>query len=264
MSSCRSFPAFRQSRAAFNRRQPLDIDARFFFTSARRSALDGSVSNLMSPPKSRYEVKKDGEYTLKRRSLNEGQKGPPDGRLAEQQLKQTKAASFHFRRPITSRYGRGEDQPKPASPDAEPSADQESEQTQATRKMKEHWQIDKAALKQKFGSDGWQPRKKISPDTMEVIRSLHEGDPEKYTTPVLANQFEISPEAIRRILKSKWSATASPEKMEERRTRWARRHDRIWDSKAELGLRPERTSDRKPEDNESQDQIMSYATRPNL
>lgn len=119
---------------------------------------------------------------------------------------------------------------------------------------REHWQIQKDALKKKFGEEGWSPRKKLSPDTMEGIRALHEQYPQKYTTPVLAEQFKVSPEAIRRILKSTWRP--SPEKMEERRERWAKRHDRIWDAQAEMGLRPKRTKDRKSEGPESLDDII--------
>ncbi len=123
------------------------------------------------------------------------------------------------------------------------------------QRPREQWQIQKDALKKKFGEQGWSPRKKLSPDTMEGIRALHEQYPQRYTTPVLAEQFKISPEAIRRILKSKWQA--SPEKMEERRARWAKRHDRIWDAQAEMGLRPQRKKDKKPEGPESLDDIIS-------
>jgi Neugrin len=123
-----------------------------------------------------------------------------------------------------------------------------------TRPPREHWQIQKDALKMKFGEQGWSPRKKLSPDTMEGIRALHEQFPQKYTTPVLAEQFKVSPEAIRRILKSKWRPSA--EKMEERRGRWAKRHDRIWDAQAEMGLKPKRTKDRRPEGPEKLDEII--------
>lgn len=109
------------------------------------------------------------------------------------------------------------------------------------------WAIQKNALKEKF-KDGWQPRKKLSPDAMDGIRGLHEQDPIKYSTELLAEQFQMSPEAIRRILKSKWLARQSPEKLQERRERWAKRHDRIWDAQAELGLRPPRTKDKEIED----------------
>lgn len=111
----------------------------------------------------------------------------------------------------------------------------------------EQWQIQKAALNRKFGDDGWQPRKKVSPDAMEGIRALHEQDPERWSTPVLADHFKISPEAIRRILKSKWRPK-NAEEVQARRERWARRHDRIWDHHSELGLRPERESDKAVED----------------
>jgi hypothetical protein len=108
---------------------------------------------------------------------------------------------------------------------------------------KEPWQIQKQALKKKFGSENWNPRKKLSPDTIDGIRALHEQYPDKYPTPVLAEKFKVSPEAIRRILKSKWRP--DPEKQAERRERWARRHDRIWDQQAAIGLRPARTKAKK-------------------
>lgn len=111
----------------------------------------------------------------------------------------------------------------------------------------ESWNIQRKALKEKF-PEGWNPRKKLSPDAMEGIRGLHTQDPVKYSTPVLAEQFKVSPEAIRRILKSKWASKAGEEKIEERRDRWAKRHDRIWDQQAELGLRPRRTKETGVED----------------
>ncbi|KAE8393597.1 Required for respiratory growth protein 9, mitochondrial [Aspergillus alliaceus] len=103
------------------------------------------------------------------------------------------------------------------------------------KKKKEHWQIQKEALKKKF-EGGWNPSKKLSPDAIEGIRHLHAAAPDRFTTPVLAEQFQISPEAIRRILKSKWRP--SEHEMEDRRKRWEKRHDRIWSHLAELGLRP--------------------------
>lgn len=111
----------------------------------------------------------------------------------------------------------------------------------------EQWMTQKNALKEKF-EEGWNPRKKLSPDAMEGIRGLHEQDPIKYSTDLLADQFKMSPEAIRRILKSKWMSRQSPEKVQERRERWAKRHDRIWDAKAQIGLRPPRRKDKEVED----------------
>ncbi|KAL4741572.1 required for respiratory growth protein 9, mitochondrial [Aspergillus similis] len=102
-------------------------------------------------------------------------------------------------------------------------------------KQRELWQIQKEALKRKFPA-GWAPPKKLSPDAMEGIRHLHHIAPDQFTTPVLAEEFKVSPEAIRRILKSKWRP--SGEQLDERRKRWEKRHDRIWSHLSELGLRP--------------------------
>lgn len=103
------------------------------------------------------------------------------------------------------------------------------------RKEKEHWQTQKDALKEKF-PDGWNPRKKLSPDALAGIRALHQQFPEEYTTDVLADKFEVSPEAIRRILKSKWEP--NPDEEIERQERWFNRGKKIWATWAELGKKP--------------------------
>ncbi|KAF8342787.1 uncharacterized protein EI90DRAFT_2832614, partial [Cantharellus anzutake] len=59
------------------------------------------------------------------------------------------------------------------------------------------------AMKRLF-PDGWSPPRKISREAMDGLRTFHRHDPETFTTPVLAEKFKISPEAVRRILKSKW------------------------------------------------------------
>lgn len=110
------------------------------------------------------------------------------------------------------------------------------------RRALEDWEIQRAALKRKFAGQPWAPRKRLSPDALDGIRALHDSDPQKYSTPVLAEQFEVSAEAIRRILSSKWRP--SEEEAARRREAWARRHDRIWDHMAELGLRPQRTREK--------------------
>ena len=99
------------------------------------------------------------------------------------------------------------------------------------------WQIQKAALTTKFPT-GWIPRKRLSPDTLDGIRTLHAQYPLKYTTSVLASQFQVSPEAIRRILKSKWRPSDGEE--EERVKRWENRGKSIWEGMAEVGLKPPR------------------------
>lgn len=40
---------------------------------------------------------------------------------------------------------------------------------------------------------------------MDDIRSLHALDPQRYTTEALSEQYKISPEAVRRILRSRWA-----------------------------------------------------------
>ena len=101
---------------------------------------------------------------------------------------------------------------------------------------KNKWQIQKRALKEKFGSKGWMPRKRLSPDALEGIRALHAQHPEKYSTPVLAEQFKVSPEAIRRILKSKWRP--SKEEKADRLRRWDKRGESIWSQMVEVGIKP--------------------------
>ncbi|GKT47027.1 respiration factor 2 [Colletotrichum spaethianum] len=100
---------------------------------------------------------------------------------------------------------------------------------------REGWQIQKEALKKKF-PDGWKPRKRLSPDAIAGIKALHAQFPEEYTLRTLADKFELSPEAVRRILKSKWQA--SPEEEEERQERWFRRGVNVWSRYAELGMKP--------------------------
>lgn len=105
------------------------------------------------------------------------------------------------------------------------------------KKEKEPWMIQKEALKKKF-PDGWNPRKRLSPDAMLGIRMLHKQFPDEYTTPVLAEKFKVSPEAIRRILKSKWEP--DPETEQERQERWFRRGKRVWTMWAAVGKKPPR------------------------
>ena len=101
---------------------------------------------------------------------------------------------------------------------------------------RETWQVQKDALSSKFSSTGWAPRKRLSPDALEGIKALHAQFPDRFTTPVLANQFRVSPEAIRRILKSKWKPNA--EEVTNRRQRWDKRGERIWSKMVALGVKP--------------------------
>ncbi|PCH35258.1 hypothetical protein WOLCODRAFT_139830 [Wolfiporia cocos MD-104 SS10] len=96
----------------------------------------------------------------------------------------------------------------------------------------EHWKTPTAhefaehrrTMKKAF-PDGWAPPRKLSRETMDAVRAMHALDPRMFTTPVLAEKFRVSPEAIRRILKSKWEPTKEVRaKMAER----ARRSREEW------------------------------------
>ncbi|KAI1097699.1 hypothetical protein F4804DRAFT_326744 [Jackrogersella minutella] len=112
-----------------------------------------------------------------------------------------------------------------------------TEPKRSYREKKEHWRIQKEALKEKF-PEGWRPIKRLSPDALEGIRALHSQFPGEFPTHVLAQKFEVSPEVIRRILKSKWRPNSEEEI--ERQERWFNRGKSVWAKKAELGVKPPR------------------------
>ncbi|EMR10625.1 hypothetical protein PNEG_01328 [Pneumocystis murina B123] len=87
------------------------------------------------------------------------------------------------------------------------------------------WKKQKIALKEKF-PEGWNPFKKLSPDTLNQIRTLRQQNP-KYTASVLSEMYKVSPEAIRRILKSKWQP--SFKEYADRFARWKKRKNRLKD-----------------------------------
>ncbi|KAF8183162.1 hypothetical protein BJ912DRAFT_853725 [Pholiota molesta] len=65
----------------------------------------------------------------------------------------------------------------------------------------------RATLRKAFPA-GWSPPRKLSRQAMDALRDLHRADPDQFRAPVLADRFKISPEAVRRILKSKWAPSA--------------------------------------------------------
>ena len=127
---------------------------------------------------------------------------------------------------------------KPLEREVKPKPSTAPQNPRVFDREREPWQIQKSALTDKFGSSGWSPRKRLSPDALEGIRALHAQYPEKYTTPELAQQFEVSPEAIRRILKSKWRPSDAEET--DRRRRWDKRGVAIWSQMVETGVKPPR------------------------
>ncbi|KAG5643636.1 hypothetical protein DXG03_000562 [Asterophora parasitica] len=72
-----------------------------------------------------------------------------------------------------------------------------------TKPTPSEYKVHRAVMKKEF-PEGWAPPRKLSREAMEGVRQMHRLDPEKFTTPVLAEKFKVSPEAIRRILKSRW------------------------------------------------------------
>ncbi|KAJ1853430.1 Required for respiratory growth protein 9 mitochondrial [Coemansia sp. RSA 486] len=82
----------------------------------------------------------------------------------------------------------------------------------------EGWKRRKIELKLKLGNDGWEPTKKIAVSSMEKIRLLNAEFPEVWTMKRLSEQFKVSQETIRRIIKSKYRPNADKiEKREQKR-----------------------------------------------
>ena len=97
------------------------------------------------------------------------------------------------------------------------------------------WRIYKEKLQEKF-PHRWMPRKRLSPDALVGIRALNAQFPDVYNSATLSQKFEVSPEHIRRILKSKWQPSVEEE--QDRQERWHRRGQSVWERKAALGIKP--------------------------
>ncbi|KAI0346146.1 hypothetical protein BDW22DRAFT_1352153 [Trametopsis cervina] len=100
--------------------------------------------------------------------------------------------------------------------------------------------------------DGWSPPRKVSRQAMDGIRLMHAQDPEIFTTPILAEKFKISPEAVRRILKSKWEPTREKKlkllQREERQRQERVQERRLQEMKAQLKLEEKRRRERERQD----------------
>ncbi|KAI8875810.1 hypothetical protein K501DRAFT_201854, partial [Backusella circina FSU 941] len=55
--------------------------------------------------------------------------------------------------------------------------------------------------------NAWIPKKRVSRMTMDKIRALNASQPDIFNTVKLSEEFKLSVEAIRRILKSKYQPT---------------------------------------------------------
>lgn len=91
----------------------------------------------------------------------------------------------------------------------------------------DRWRIEKGKMQRKLAGQEWKPLHRLSPTAIDGIRMLHSQHPEDYPTGKLAELFKVSPEAIRRILKSKWRPNA--EEMADRLRRWDNRRQSIWE-----------------------------------
>lgn len=103
----------------------------------------------------------------------------------------------------------------------------------------------RAALQAAFPS-GWSPPRKLSREAMDGLRQLHAHDPATFSTPVLAERFRVSPEAVRRILRSRW------EPGREERARMAKRDRKSreeWIEKRREDERKEKMRMREDKDN---------------
>ncbi|CAF9924234.1 MAG: hypothetical protein GOMPHAMPRED_003560 [Gomphillus americanus] len=100
------------------------------------------------------------------------------------------------------------------------------------------WKVHKRAVKAKLGDQAWKPLKRLSPDAREGVRQLHSENPTLWSTENLANHFQLSPDAIRRIIKSSWKPTEN--EREEQRERWIRRGETIWNRYVEIGYKAPR------------------------
>lgn len=205
------------------------------------SARDGAAAAAQAPDDGHAESasKQDGTAEVTEQASREPQApSAVSSPAAKSQEAATDRSSATPRKEETGDRGdsgKSEKKKKKQQKLAKPESKDEGEEK--PRRKKEPWMIQKEALKKKF-PEGWKPRKRLSPDALIGIRALHKQFPDEYPTEVLAEKFEVSPEAIRRILKSKWTPT--PEEEEERQERWYKRGKKVWAHWAALGKKPPR------------------------
>lgn len=103
---------------------------------------------------------------------------------------------------------------------------QSTQQNEGPHEKLPDWKKQTLALKQKFGGERWNPAKKLSRAEMEGMRVLRDRFPQ-LTASELAERYKVSPEVVRRILKSKWQPNET--EMVRIHERWKRRGERIQD-----------------------------------
>lgn len=110
-------------------------------------------------------------------------------------------------------------------PHDDDSADSSSSSTQAPPRNPPGWLKHRDTLKTKF-PEGWAPPKRLSREAIELMRILHRASPDIHTTPVLAERFKTSAEAVRRILKSKFELPADEQARREAKRKAERQRER--------------------------------------
>lgn len=208
-----------------------------------RSRRDSKFSGFLKPRSSPKDGESFDQVRLKENARNPGQRGDATSMWSKNSIREENSGSSKLAgssrkarlQDYSSRTVEGSNEAMRSSRSAKASAYFRTG-TQNYKDQREPWQTQKSALSEKFGPRGWLPRKRLSPDTLEGIRALHAQQPDKFTTPILADQFKVSPEAIRRILKSKWRP--KDEEEERRRQRWEKRGENIWSQLVEIGIKP--------------------------
>lgn len=104
---------------------------------------------------------------------------------------------------------------------AERKAAAEAEE-EARLKRAPEWKKHQVTLREQFPS-GWAPPKRLSREAMDLVRTMHAANPTLYSTAALAAQFKVSPEAIRRILKSRFEISKHEADRREARRKEARK-----------------------------------------
>ncbi|QLQ79405.1 hypothetical protein HG537_0C00520 [Torulaspora globosa] len=99
-----------------------------------------------------------------------------------------------------------------------------SGQNESETKELPSWKKQVLALKRKFKGERWNPAKKLSRTEMDGMRLLRAQFPQ-LSASELAERYKVSPEVVRRILKSKWRPTE--EEMVRVHERWKKRGERI-------------------------------------
>ncbi|KAK6535341.1 Required for respiratory growth protein 9 mitochondrial [Orbilia ellipsospora] len=95
------------------------------------------------------------------------------------------------------------------------------------------WQRHKDAVRDKLGGSQWKPFSRLSPAAVATLKQL-KAENKGMKVEEFAPIFKISPDAMRRILRSKWTPTAKEE--ESRMERWKKRGDQVWQKWADDGM----------------------------